>query len=113
MFINRLNLEQITHFANVLTLPFDEFQSKDWCKYIKNINEDSKRLHLSVSNNTDYTIDFIVYDFEIVVWDTGLLSLEFIQKKFFQFMYQVFGEEYKKAYIANALRIFDENEDGN
>lgn len=110
MFINRLRLEQITQFADVLTSQFDEFQSKDWSKHIKTITKDSKRFNLYVNSRNDYSIELIFCDFDILIWKSGLLSPKFIRKKFFQFMYQTFGEEYKEAYIANALKIFDENE---
>lgn len=54
-----------------------------------------------------YDITLRLGDYEIIAYQTGKLSEETIKKEYVQFMHQVFGEEYKTAYLENAAKIFE------
>lgn len=111
MFIERLTVAQLHNLAHSLTTVFSEIPKEDWQICINQLPHcNSARISIQTAyfSDGDYSMRFTVDDFDIQFWDTGLIDTSFARTQFIQFMYHVFGEEYKEAFIKNALKPFDE-----
>lgn len=108
MFINQLTDVQLTAFARDLTRTITELDDRDWNIYIRQ-KKDVARISLSVTNDSRYNMEMNLFNFDLSIFNSGMFLNTFITKKFFQFMYRTFGEEYKTAYLENAAQVFEDD----
>lgn len=110
MFVERLTHKQVKNLAESLVRFYEEFEIEDF-EFL--ISQDRQGAYWSVLISLKkgyckkYLIDFKLYDYDTIVYDTGLLAEGTINKNSVKFMYQTFGEEYKKAYLDKAAEIFE------
>ena len=110
MFIEQVTNEQLYNFAQSLTVTFSEIPKDGWRISINKLpNCNHVRILIQASHfSNDYTIYFDVSDFTIQFWDVGCTNINVITTKFIQFMYNIFGEKYKEAFVKNITKPFDE-----
>lgn len=97
MFIERLTEEQVKDFL-------DEQYDKDYLKYefihnkkIGTISGTVKYLH-----DSDEFDSFWLYDFEV-----GWCNFSTKENDWIRYLYKIFGEEYKEAYLAECAKVFE------
>lgn len=93
MFVERLTEEQVKEFL-------DEQYDKDYfkCEFHKSERITGKAEFL---NNSDEDDIFWLSDFEVIL--TISVSME---RNWIKYLYKIFGEEYKEAYLAECAKIF-------
>lgn len=96
MFIERLTEQQIKDFL-------DEEYDKDYFIYEFTHNKKSNRIVVTVkylhdSNKYD---SFWLCDFEVIC------ALSLYSNNWLRYLYKIFGEEYKQAYIQECLSVFE------
>ena len=90
-FIERLTDEQVVTFLE-RTYP-------DRGKYSYEFSRNESSIWVRVNNNfCDFLFSFSLYEYE--VWGNG-------HTLWIQYLYEVFGEEYKQAYLEHCAKIFN------
>lgn len=97
MFVERLTKEQVEKFINTIYPKKEGYKNR-----IEEIENSEIRVYVE---NTRSAID---YGFIVILGDfyTRKISSE---GAWLRFLYKVFGEEYKQAYIEECLSVFDED----
>ncbi len=91
-FIERLTDEQIDAFLQS-EYPKDKRYSSS---FIKN----KEYIYVSIDeNNGDRNFHFTLYDFCVIGCSRSSIWIKYL--------YQIFGEEYKQAYLADCAKVFD------
>lgn len=90
LFVQRLTDEQIREFIERY------FPRKDRYSYTV---DKSKYLYVTVDYNNDYDFIFRLYDYD----SEGFSK----PGEWIKYLYEVFGEEYKKAYLAECEEVFN------
>lgn len=94
MFVERLTEEQVKEFL-------DEQYDKDYFKYEF---KKSERI-TGMAEYLNYSDEFDVFwlsDFEVIL--TISVSME---RNWIKYLYKIFGEEYKEAYLAECTKVFE------
>lgn len=109
MFSERLTEEQVEEFAIMLAEQHEGMERADW-KIDKWKTQDGKAwvVQVKCENCEAYNMEMRLNDYGVYLWESGLLFRGWIIKKYVQFMYHTFGEEYKQAYLADAMKLFEE-----
>lgn len=95
MFVERLTRKQVKDFLKGI---YPETLYKYEFNYIEIFKEFSVTVY-TISNSTE--IDhFTLYDFDV-------LYITWSRKLWIKYLYKIFGEEYKVAYLAECAKIFE------
>lgn len=94
MFIERLTEEQVKDFL-------DKQYDKDYFEYEFKKGERIAGI-VKYLNNSDEFDSFWLSDFE-VVWSI----LSNMENDWIRYLYKIFGEEYKEAYLAECAKVFE------
>lgn len=97
MFVERLTEQQIKDFL-------DEQYDKNYLKYEFTHNKKRETIIVTVkylhnSKQFDY---FWLFDFE-VIWSNS----SSMENNWIRYLYKIFGEEYKEAYLVDCAKIFE------
>lgn len=103
-FVERLSIEQVKDFARELALRNVEDDFKIY------VSKEERFWFVTIEYEWRHEFDvrIKIEDYEQFLYEVGLLDEGQIRKIYAKFMYKIFGGEYKKAYLNNCAKIFDE-----
>ena len=91
-FIERLTDEQIVTFLEKNCFPKIE-------RYSCSLDRQNGYINVRVDKVNTYLLDFELRNYDVKVW-SGYFEWP-------KYLYEIFGEEYKKAFLAEVAEIFD------
>lgn len=95
MFVEKLTVNQVKEFLNEI---YPEEQGFD---YAIDMSDDTPYICVNVDNDkNDFDTNMRLEDYDATISWTD---------KWLRYLYKVFGEEYKQAYIQDCLSVFDED----
>lgn len=99
MFIEKLSVEQVKEFLNSI---YPEKQGFDYSMIMpEESNPQKEYVYVNVERDrNDFNLNIRLEDYDATIS---------CPNKWLKFLYKVFGEEYKQAYIQECLSVFDED----
>lgn len=106
MYIEQLTEEQVNEFATMLKVEAQKATNSEW-KTIISKPFNARVIIAIYCTNPTWDICVHIYDFHIEVIKSILVEHSVIKEQYARFMYEIFGEEYKKKYIAARESMFE------
>lgn len=94
MFVERLTEEQVKEFL-------DEQYDKDYFKYEFKKSERITGTAEYLNDSDEFDV-FWLSDFEVIFTISSSMERNWIK-----YLYKIFGEEYKEAYLADCAQVFE------
>ena len=106
MYVERLTEEQINEFARMLKTEAQKVTNSEWEMIISRpFNE---RVIIAIyCTNPVWDICVHMYDFHVEIAKSLLVRHSVIKEIYAKFMYGIFGKEYRREYIAEKDKIFN------
>lgn len=101
MFVERLSVAQVKDFLN-------EIYPEEQCfSYSISMSKCTPYIRVCICNyKTMFNLDIQLKDYDAITIYKATISWP---HKWLKYLYKVFGEEYKQAYIQECLSVFDED----
>ena len=110
MFTERLKIHNLVDIVKKISIGAGRFVIEG---YEIDTHSTEIKLELRLIDNPKYRLylsTIYLYDFDIVTWSPVEMQEEKLKREYIRYMYNTFGEEYKKAFIANCMKVFENGE---